>query len=162
MTSVASTPYGFLVVGEASAGPRAYAVFASEFGQVSVYMRGLRDKPPLLVALASADRVAWAAGDGCVLALDRGTVTPEEQAAGGRPVAMGLDPLGIPWLVTPRTVMRRSTHGEAPRWRIFFEQDAGEPPLVGIGFTAGGARVVDARGGGAFLRPIDVDAWQSR
>ncbi len=162
VNAVASTPYGFLVVGKASAGSWAYAVFASEFGHVSVYMRGLRDKPPLHAALASADRVAWAAGDGCVVALDRGNVTPEDLAVPGVPVAMGLDPLGIPWLVTPRAVMRRSTHGEAPAWRLFFEQDAGDPPLVGLGFTASGARVVDARGGGAFLRPIDVDAWQSR
>jgi eukaryotic-like serine/threonine-protein kinase len=162
VNAVASTPYGFLAVGEASAGPRAYAVFASEFGQVSVYLRGLRDKPPLAAALASADRVAWAAGEGCVLAIDRGSVTVENVAVAARPVAMGLDPLGLPWLVTPRAVMRRSTHGEGPAWRLFYEQDAGEPPLVGIGFTASGARVVDAQGGGALLRPLDVEAWQSR
>jgi serine/threonine protein kinase len=162
VNAVASSPYGFLVVGEARAGSWAYAVFASEFGQVSVYMRGLRDKPPLHAALASADRVSWAAGDGCVLALDRGRVTPEEVAAPGLPVAMGLDPLGIPWLVTARAVMRRSTHGDAPAWRLYHEQDAADPPLVAIGFSASGAHIVDAQGGGALLRPLDVDAWQAR
>jgi hypothetical protein len=125
-------------------------------------MRGLRDKPPLHAALASADRVSWAAGDGCVLALDRGAVTVEEVAARGRPVAMGLDPLGIPWLVTARAVMRRSTHGDAPAWRLYHEQDGHDPPLVSIGFSASGAHIVDAQGGGALLRPLDVDAWQAR
>jgi hypothetical protein len=162
VNAVASTPYGFLAVGEAQAGARAYAVFASEFGQVSVYMRGLRDKPPLATALASADRHAWAATDGCVLSLDRGNVTVEDTAEPGRPVAMGLDPLGVPWLVTAGAVMRRSTHGETPGWRLFYEQDAGEPPLVGIGFSTSGARIVDAQGGGALLRPLDVEAWQDR
>jgi hypothetical protein len=125
-------------------------------------MRGLRDKPPLHAALASADRITWAAGDGCMLALDRGAVTVEEVATPARPVAMGLDPLGIPWLVTARAVMRRSTHGDAPAWRLYHELEPGEPPLVGIGFSANGARVVDAQGGGAVLKPLDVDAWQSR
>ena len=162
VNAVASTPYGFLAVGSAAAGPRAYAVFASEFGQVSVYMRGLRDKSPLYAAVASADRVAWAATDRCVLALDRGNVTVEETAQPGRPVAMGLDPLGIPWLVTADAVMRRSTHGEAPGWRLFYEVDAGEPSLVGIGFSTSGARIVDALGGGALLRPMDVDVWQGK
>ena len=162
VNAVASSPYGFLAVGEARAGSWAYAVFAGEGGQVSIYMRGLRDKPPLYAALASADRLAWAAADGCVLALDRGSVTVEEVAVTGRPVAMGLDPLGIPWLVTARAVMRRSTHGDAPAWRLFYEQDPGEPSLVGIGFSTSGTRVVDAEGGGALLRPMDVDAWQGR
>jgi len=162
VNAVASSPYGFLAVGEARAGSWAYAVFASEFGHVSLFMRGLRDKPPLYAALASADRLTWAAGEGCVLALDRGAVSVEEVATPARPVAMGLDPLGIPWLVTARAVMRRSTHGDAPAWRLYHEQDAGDPPLVGIGFSANGARIVDALGGGAVLKPLDVDAWQSR
>src|SRR5262249_37356315 len=136
--AVASTPYGFLVVGEAQAGPRAYAVMASEFGHVSIYLRGLREHPPLRAALARADPMAWAASDQGVLALDEGNVTVEEVAASGRPVAMGLDPLGVPWLVTARAVMRRSTHGEAPAWRLFHEQDDDDAPLVGIGSPPAG------------------------
>ena len=97
-----------------------------------------------------------------VLALDRGAVTVEEVATPARPVAMGLDPLGVPWLITERAVMRRSTHGDAPAWRLYHEQDPADPPLVAIGFSANGARIVDARGGGAVLKPLDVDAWQSR
>jgi hypothetical protein len=89
-------------------------------------------------------------------------VTVEDTAAPGRPMAMGLDPLGIPWLVTARAVMRRSTHGEAPAWRLYHELEPGDPPLVGIGFSTNGARIVDAQGGGALLRPLDVDAWQGR
>jgi eukaryotic-like serine/threonine-protein kinase len=162
VNAVASSPYGFLAVGEARAGSWAYAVFASEFGHVSVFMRGLRDKPPLHAAVAGADRLNWAAGDGCVLALDRGAVAVEELEAPSRAVAMGLDPLGIPWLVTERAVMRRSTQGPAPVWRLYHEIDPGEPPFVGIGFSTNGARIVDARGGGVVLKPIDVDAWQSR
>jgi eukaryotic-like serine/threonine-protein kinase len=162
VNAVASTPYGFLVVGEAQAGPRAYAVMASEFGHVSIFMRGLREQPPLRAALASAERMAWAANDKGVLALDHGNVVAEETATLGPPVAMGLDPLGLPWLLTASAVMRRSTHGEAPAWRLFHQQEPGDPPLVGIGFTAGGVRLVDARGGGALLRPLDVDAWQSK
>jgi serine/threonine protein kinase len=162
VSAVASSPYGFLVVGQARAGSWAYAVFASEFGHVSVYMRGLRDKPPLQAAVASADRLIWAAGDGCVLAIDRGAVAVEDLEAPARPVAMGLDPLGIPWLVTERAVMRRSTQGPAPVWRLYHEAEPGDPAFVGIGFSTNGARIVDARGGGVVLKPIDVDSWQSR
>jgi serine/threonine protein kinase len=163
VSAVISTPYGFLVVGTTRSplGARAGAVFVNEGGQPTVYMKGLKDKLPLHVALASADHLAWAAGDGFVLALDRGNVTVEEVAARDRPVAMGLDPMGIPWLVTARAVLRRSAQGATAVWHLFHEQAAGEPPFVGIGFSTSGVRVVDAQGGGVLLQPRDVKGWTS-
>jgi serine/threonine protein kinase len=163
VSAVIRTLYGFLVVGTTRSpqGARAGAVFVSEGGQPTVYMKGLKDKLPLHVALASADHLAWAAGDGFVLALDRGNVTVEEVAAPDRPAAMGLDPLGIPWLVTARAVLRRSAQGVTAVWHVFHEQTAGGPPFVGIGFSASGVRVVDAQGGGVLLQPRDIKGWTS-
>ena len=161
--AVVSSPYGYLAAGEAPAipKPRAGVVFATETGQPSVYTRGLHDKPPLQVALASAERLIWAAAPGVVLALDRGNVTAERVEAMDAPVAMGLDPVGVPWLVTSSTVLRRTTQGGTPTWRTHFERDVGTPGLVGVGFSPTGVRVVDERGGGVILRPRDVDQWRS-
>jgi serine/threonine protein kinase len=163
VNAVISTPYGFLVVGTTRLplGSRACAVFVNEAGQPTVYVKGLKDKLPLYVALASADHIAWAAGDGFVLALDRGNVTVEEVASLGRPTAMGLDPMGIPWLVTTHAVLRRSARGATASWRLFHEQAPGEPPFVGIGFSTSGVRIVDAQGGGVLLRPRDIKGWTS-
>jgi serine/threonine protein kinase len=158
-----STPYGFMAVGETTSphGPRARAVFTNEGGQPSVYVRGLQGHLPLRVVVSSADRVAWAAGDDGVFALDPGGVAAEKTEKPGPPVAMGLDPVGIPWLVTARGVMRRSSHGAGATWELYHELDPGEPALVGIGFSGAGAWIVDAAGGGVLLRPRDVGAWGS-
>ena len=56
---------------------------------------------------------------------------------------------------------RRQAGGTSPVWRTYYEKDAGAPPLVGITFTHEGARVMDARGGGANLVPRDIGSWQS-
>jgi eukaryotic-like serine/threonine-protein kinase len=161
--AVVSSPYGYLAAGEAPARPkpRAGVVFATETGQPSVYTRGLHDKPPLDVTLASAERLIWAAAAGVVLALDRGNVAAEPMEATDAPVAMGLDPVSVPWLVTASAVLRRTTQGGAPTWRTHFERDVGAPRFVGVGFSPTGVRVVDERGGGIILRPRDVDQWRS-
>ena len=110
---------------------------------------------------AAFGRTAWGAGDGFVLAFDRGPAVLEEVEAKDRPTAMGLDPVGVPWLVTLSAVMRRSTQGSSPVWRVHYRKEASAPPLVGIGFTPDGVRIIDAAGGGALARPADLPSWQS-
>ncbi|EYF06774.1 protein kinase domain-containing protein [Chondromyces apiculatus] len=157
--SLASGPYGTLVVG-ASARGKARALFLGFDGQASVYANGVNQRPALEVALCGADRTCWAAGEGFVLAFDRAAVTVEEIETTERPIAMGLDPVGVPWLVTPRTVLRRHAGLANASWRVYFQQDTGAPPLLAIGFTTDGARVIDAAGRGAMIIPRDIAAWR--
>lgn len=157
--SLASGPYGTLAVGASSKG-KARALFLGFDGQASVYANGVNHRPPLDVAICGADRTAWGAGAGFVLAFDRAAVTVEEIEVSEPPVAMGLDPVGVPWLVTQRAVLRRHAGLANASWRVYFQQDAGAPPLVAIGFNADGARVIDAAGRGAMILPRDVGAWR--
>jgi hypothetical protein len=75
-------------------------------------------------------------------------------------VAMGLDLVGVPWLVTERAVLRRYDGGGGAVWKKHCERDAEAAPFVGIGFTTEGARVLDARGGGVLVVPEDVKEWR--
>lgn len=172
--AVSCGPYGFLVVGSRR-GVRGRALFLGFDGQASVYTAGVNDKPALTVALTGATREAWGAGPGFVLGFDRGGVVSEAVDHQGEPVAMALDLVGIPWLVCERAVLRRhavatgtAVHpaGHSPQggpvWRTYYRRDPGAPSLVAIGFTPDGARVLDARGGGASIVPRDVDLWASR
>jgi hypothetical protein len=68
------------------------------------------------------------------------------------PVAMGLDLVGVPWLVTAHAVLRRRALGGAVAWRAVYRRDPGRPALVGVGFTPEEARVVDALGSSVYLR----------
>ena len=142
-------------------GTRARALFMNHDGQTSVYAAGVTDKTPLYAALAGVDRLSWAAGEGFVLRLDRGHVALEEVEAKDRPVAMGFDPVGLPWLVTTTRVMRRHSDDKKPVWRSYYELEANAPPLVGIAFMSDCVRVMDARGGGVRITPPDVGSWRS-
>ncbi len=159
--AMSSGPYGLLVVGTNAKGTRARALFMNHDGQTAVYAAGVTDKTPLYAALAGVDRLSWAAGEGFVLRLDRGHVALEEVEAKDRPVAMGFDPVGLPWLVTTTRVMRRHADEMKPVWRSYYELEANAPPLVGIAFLSDGVRVMDARGGGVRITPPDVGSWRS-
>lgn len=159
--AMSSGPYGVLVVGTNAKGTRARALFMNHDGQTSVYAAGVTDKTPLYTALAGVDRTSWAAGEGFVLRLDRGLVALEDVEATDRPVAMGFDPVGLPWLVTSTRVMRRHSDDKHAVWRSYYEQESNGPPLVGLAFFGDGVRVVDARGGGVRITPRDVGGWRS-
>jgi serine/threonine protein kinase len=161
VVALSSGPYGVLAVGESESGTQARAIFIEEGGEGSPITRGVKDKPPLRVALCGAGRMAWGAGDGFVLAFDGGPAVLEGVEANDRPTAMGLDPVGIPWLVTTSTVLRRSLQGGVATWRAHYRKDDRAPALVGLGFTPDGVRVIDAQGGGVLTRPPDLPSWQS-
>jgi hypothetical protein len=159
--SVAYGPYGFLVVGSRR-GTRARALFLGFDGQPVVYVVGVNDKPPLRTSVCGAGREAWAAGEGMVLSFDRNAVREEPVEASDVPVAMALDLVGAPWLITNRYVLRRHAHSGSATWRIYHERSEDKPPLVGLGFTPEGARVLDARGGGLLVTPRDIESWRVR
>jgi hypothetical protein len=161
VNALASGPYGVLAVGESESGTHARAVFIEEDGEGAPITRGVKDKPPLRVAVCGPGRTAWGAGDGFVLAFDKGPAVVEAVEANDRPTAMGLDPVGVPWLVTSSTVMRRGSHGGSVVWRALYRSDAGAPPFVGLGFTPEGARAIDVQGGGVLVCPDDQGSWKS-
>jgi hypothetical protein len=117
-----------------------------------VYVTGVNDGPELLVAQCSAARVAWSAGAGFVLEFQRGAVAREALEVDETPVAMGLDLVGVPWVVTGWAAMRRQVESGMARWRVVYRRERGRPPLIAIGFTPEEARIVDARGGSVRLR----------
>ncbi|WP_437674778.1 serine/threonine-protein kinase [Sorangium sp. So ce131] len=152
--AVSSGPLGFFVAGGFQ-GRGARAIWLGYDGNTQVF--AANGKPPLEVAVAGADRGAWAAGAGVVMRFDQSGAAVETSEGGGRPVAMGLDEEGVPWLVTEREVLRRHGAG-VPIWKRYHAQAEGEPALVAIGFHPTGVRVVDAVGGGVVLRPADFAA----
>jgi len=157
--SLASGPYGTIVVGASPKG-RARALFLGFDGQASVYTTGVNTRAPLEVAICGADRTAWGAGAGFVLAFDRAATTVEEVESDEPPVMMALDPVGVPWLLTKTAVLRRHAGMASAGFRLYFRQEAGAPPLVAIGFTSDGARVLDATGRGVMIIPRDAAAWR--
>jgi hypothetical protein len=82
-------------------------------------------------------------------------VTPEEVEVNEPPAAMELDLVGVPWLVTPCAVLRRHVDGGEARWRAYHRREPARPPLVGIGFTPRGAKVMDAEGNAVLITPHD-------
>jgi serine/threonine protein kinase len=159
--SVSNGPYGFLVVGSRR-GTRARALFLGFDGQASVYTGGVNERPPLRVALCGAAREAWGAGAGFVVAFERGAVRPEPVEQAGEPTAMGLDLVGVPWLVCERVLLRRHVDAGNALWRVYYRRPEGSAPLIAVGFTPEGARVLDAQGGGATVIPRDIESWSSR
>jgi hypothetical protein len=152
--AVSHGPYGFLVVGS-QRNARARALFLPFDNHAVVYMAGVNERPPLRAALCGASREAWGAGSGFVLSFQRGAVTPEEVAVNETPAAMALDLVGVPWLVTHRSVLRRHVTGGVARWLTYYRRDETRAPLVGIGFTPEGALVLDAEGNAVSICPRD-------
>ena len=160
VAALANGPYGCTVVG-AKGKRRGRALHLGLDGQVSVYTAGVNDKLPLVACVSGAARETWAAGQGFVLRFDPSGVSEEKVEDVDVPVAMGLDLVGIPWLVTPLAVLRRHD-GDTPIWKLYYRRNADDAPLVGIGFTPEGARVLDTRGRGARIVPNDVGEWTRR
>ena len=155
--AIAYGPFGFLVVG--ALGRRGRALFLGLDGQVVVYTKEVQPRSPLLVAVCGVDREAWGAGEGYVLRFDRGVASPEPIESTAAPAALALDPVGVPWLVTERAVLRRHVDSGMARWRTYYARSGDGPPLLAIGFTPDGARVLDGSGGTVHLTPHDIDAW---
>jgi hypothetical protein len=153
-------PYGLLAVGSRS-GKKGRALFIAANAQITVYA-GANDKPKLSVCVCGAAREGWAAAPGTVLRFDAATTAVERCDAKDAPVAMALDVVGVPWLVTERAVLRRHVEGNEGVWKAYYSRDAARPPLVGIGFTPDGVHIMDARGGAVELEPHDVAHWRPR
>jgi hypothetical protein len=159
--AIATGPYGMLVVGSRK-GTRGRAMFLGLDEHTTVFTAGVNDRPRLDVAVASAGRECWAAGVGILLRFDRGLATTERAEMNGAPTAMGLDVVGVPWLVTERGVLRRQVEANTGVWRVYHRRADALPALVGIGFTLDGAVVVDERGGIVEIEPHDVAMWRQQ
>lgn len=159
--SVSLGPFGYLVAGSRR-GKKARALFLGFDSQTNVYVDGVNERGPLLVSICGAGRESWAAGSGFVLGFDRASARPEAADTAVVPVAMGLDLVGVPWLLGARCAARRHVDAGVPTWRTHHRQPEARPDLVGIGFTPDGVYLFDARGGGVHVRPPDVDAWRGR
>ena len=87
---------------------------------------------------------------------------PEKVDAPGPPAAMGLDLVGVPWLVTDRAAYRRHIEGNGGVWKTYYRRNEGLAALVGIGFTPDGATLMDSRGGTVEIEPHDIETWRRR
>jgi hypothetical protein len=152
--AVSHGPYGFLVVGERRRehGARGRALFLPFDGHPSVFVSGVNDGPELLVAQCGAAGAGWSAGAGFALEFQRGAVAREAVEVDDAPVAMGLDLVGAPWIITEWAALRREVESGTSRWRVIYKRERGRPPLVAIGFTPEEARILDARGGMIHVR----------
>jgi serine/threonine protein kinase len=159
--ALADGPFGMLVVGSRR-GTRGRALFLGLDEQTSVFTSGVNDKAALRVALCGAGREMWAAGEGTLLRLERGGAVAEKSESTEAPAEMALDLVGIPWLVTSHAVLRRHVVDNEGVWRAYYRRDPSRPPLVAIGFTPNGARVLDARGASVEIEPHDVASWSAR
>lgn len=116
----------------------------------------LRKRPPLLVATQGVGRECWAAGEDCIVRLDAEGVDAESAQSFGVPVAMALDLIGIPWLVSRDKVLRRHGGGASTEWTVYLQRESDKPPFIAIGFTCEGAHVLDASGTMTLLVPHDI------
>jgi serine/threonine protein kinase len=158
VSGVACGPYGYLVVGARKT--RARAMFLGFDNHPVLFTKGVTDHGPLAACLAGAGRAAWGAGDGFVLHLERSDVHDEELDVSERPIAMGLDLAGTPWLLTESHLLRRHVVSGVAKWRTYHHRDGASPAFVAMGFSTSGVRVVDASGGGVLVAPRDLRAWQ--
>jgi serine/threonine protein kinase len=153
--AIAHGPYGFLVTG-ARGGRYARALFQPFGMHAMVYSTGVNKHPPLRRALAGATREMWAAAKGIVLSLERGSVSEERVDDDGEPVAMALDLVGVPWLVTETAVLRRHVQSGAAAWKEYYRRAPGRARLVAIGFSREGACVVDEDANGVRISSVST------
>lgn len=157
--AAAEGPYGTLFVG--ARGKKARATFVAPDGGNVVYTTGLAAAGDLLVATGGNERELWAASSAGIVRFDRAAAEPEHGDLGEAPIAMALDLVGLPWLVTQRAVYRREAiAGASSPWRRIHARPQAKPPLVAIGFTPEGVRVLDAEGASLRIIPADIAQWR--
>lgn len=156
--SASSSPAGVLVVGS-HRGAKGRARLLPTNPRADGESLAVNDRPPLRAALMGPEGEGWAAGWGFVLSFRQGAVSVELVEERGAPASMGFDPLGVPWLVTDHAVMRRHVESGTPLWKTYYRREDDRPALIAVGFTPEGARVLDERGNGVHIRPVDLDAW---
>ncbi|MBK9266760.1 MAG: protein kinase [Polyangiaceae bacterium] len=147
----------FVVGGKRGAAARALQLGHDEICRIMT--QRLRKRPPFLVAVAGVGKDCWAAGEDCIVRLDGDSVETEGGLPFGIPVAMALDVVGIPWLMTKDKVLRRHGGGSAAEWIVYHRRSEDKPAFVAIGFTAEGVHVLDAAGNTTLLVPHDIHSF---
>jgi eukaryotic-like serine/threonine-protein kinase len=154
--AIAEGPYGTVLVG--AQGRRGRAAFLAPDSMVNVYALG--KVSPLQMVVHGAERESWGASDSAqIVRFDR-SVAEIEATLPEPAVALALDLVGVPWVLTATTVFRRELEAGKPQFRALETRIPGRPPFVGLGFTPQGAHVLDAEGGFTHLEPSDVEHWR--
>ncbi len=150
--AIASGPYGYVLVG--TKGKQGLAISIGLSGEKSIPK--LSNTPPLTLVAAGYGRDCWAAGDSSVVRISEEGASAESIEMDGAPVAMALDQVGSPWLLTENAVYRRHSTGT---WTLLYRQQSGTR-LVGFGFTHKGAQVYDMHGAMVDIEPQDLSSWR--
>lgn len=158
VASVASGPHGYVVVGSKGQ-THARAMLVGFDGKVHSFGPGVEERPPLFVTATGSGGAAWAAGEGFVLALARDGVASEGIDVGERPVGMKLDFVGVPWLLTSHSLLRRHLEDGKATWKVYHRVEAELPEFVAFGFTPSGVCIFDRYGDGFIVTPFDVEDW---
>jgi hypothetical protein len=146
---------GLFVVG-GKRGSTGRALYLGHDEICRILTQRLRKRPPLLVATPGIGKDCWAAGEDCIVRLDADAVDAETAQSFGVPIAMALDVIGIPWLLTGDKVLRRHGGGVSAEWVVYHVRPSDKPHFVAIGFTCNGAHVLDAGGNTITIVPHDI------
>jgi len=158
VTSISYGAYGFFATGNHD-GVNARAVFIGNDHRAVAFDKGVVERPPLLCGTNGTRAQAWTAGEGFILRLDREGAHVEPIDVHETPIAMRLDPVGVPWLLTSHTVLRRHLQNSKPVWKVYHRVETNMPSYVSIGFAPSGACVFDRYGDGVVVTPFDVEDW---
>jgi hypothetical protein len=152
---------GVVLVGRARRADRWRAVYVAGDGRTKVFSPAPGDVGHLSHVVAVPARESYAAGPHGVIRIGpRDHVSAAEDVdVTDDPVAMTVDPVGIPWLLLPRALLRRHDEGAGPRWRAYLTRTADDPPFVAFEATRAGIRIIDAASAVLDVVPADVDGW---
>ncbi len=154
---------GVVIVGRARRADRWRALYLAGDGRTKVFSPAPGHVGALTRVVAVPARDSYAAGPLGVVRLgprDHVSATEEVDVAED-PVAMAVDPAGVPWLLLPHALLRRHDEDSGPRWRVYLERPVADPPFVAFEATRSAIRIIDAASAVVDVVPVDSDGWSA-